>query len=129
MAPVKAEEALQRAVVQLLALYEQRGLLAYAHVPNGGWRSRAEAGRFRAMGVRAGVPDLIVWTPRGHFQIELKAGKGRLSEPQADWHSTMSRLGHFVYVCRSVEDVLAALILEAVPPIGTLMGVAERKCP
>jgi hypothetical protein len=57
---MRPEEALQRSVVGLLAIYENRGLLTYAHVPNGGRRSKAEAGAFKAMGVRAGVPDLLI---------------------------------------------------------------------
>ena len=30
------------------------------HVPNGGKRSKSEAARFRAMGVKAGVPDIFL---------------------------------------------------------------------
>lgn len=33
------------------------------HVPNGGGRSKAEAGIFKAMGVLAGFPDLLVIGP------------------------------------------------------------------
>jgi hypothetical protein len=32
----------------------------YFHCPNGGKRSKAEGGIFKALGVRAGMPDLIV---------------------------------------------------------------------
>jgi hypothetical protein len=119
---MRPEEALQRSVVGLLAIYENRGLLTYAHVPNGGRRSKAEAGIFRALGVRAGVPDLLVWAAGGgHFAIELKAGRrAALSDAQAVWHSTLTSLGHRVYVCRSVDDVEQCLRAEAVPPVGTL---------
>jgi hypothetical protein len=73
----RPEEQLQRAVVQLLAIYERRGLLAYCAVPNGGYRTPAEAGILNAMGVRRGVPDLLLWTPHGRsFGVELKAGRG-----------------------------------------------------
>jgi hypothetical protein len=121
-AVMRPEEALQRSVVDLLALYEARSLLAFAHVPNGGRRSKAEAGAFKAMGVRAGVPDLLIWTPGGgHFAIELKAGRRAvLSDAQVVWHSTLTSLGHRVYVCRSVDDVERCLRAEAVPPVGTL---------
>lgn len=34
------------------------------HVPNGGGRSKAEAGILKAMGVLAGMPDLLVFGPR-----------------------------------------------------------------
>jgi hypothetical protein len=123
---MKPEEALQRAVVDLLRLYEARGLLGYAHCPNGGWRNASEAGRFRAMGVRAGVPDLLVWAAGGaSFGIELKAGAGRLSPAQTVWHGLLRALGHRVHVCRSVDEVEAVLRAEGVPGIGKLMEAAE----
>lgn len=37
------------------------------HVPNGGSRHKAEAGRLRAEGVKAGVPDLCLPVARGHI--------------------------------------------------------------
>jgi hypothetical protein len=118
----RPEEQLQRSVVDLLSVYQSRGLLTFCHVPNGGWRSKAEAGAFKAMGVRAGVPDLLVWTQGGgHFAIELKAGRRAvLSGAQVVWHSTLESLGHRVYVCRSVDDVERCLRAEGVPPIGKL---------
>ena len=117
----RPEEQLQRSVVNLLAIYQSRSLLAFCHVPNGGRRSKAEAGTFKAMGVRAGVPDLLVWTQGGgHFAIELKTESGKLSPAQVAWHATITSLGHRVYVCRSVDDVERCLRTEAVLPIGTL---------
>ena len=35
------------------------------HVPNGGSRKKSEAGRFKAEGVKAGVPDLCLPVARG----------------------------------------------------------------
>lgn len=119
------EEQLQRSVVELLDLYVGRGLLAFAHVPNGGKRSRAEAGIFRALGVRAGVPDLLLWTMGGgSFGIELKSDTGRLSGTQIVWHNTLRSLGHRVYVCRTVDDVEQALRVEGVPRILSLVEPA-----
>jgi hypothetical protein len=112
--------------VDLLSVYANRGLLTFCHPANGGWRSKAEAGTFKAMGVRAGVPDLLVWKQGGgHFQIELKAGSGRLSAAQTAWHGTLENLGHRVYVCRSLDDVERVLRAEGVPPIGTLAMVTH----
>ena len=120
----RPEEQLHRAVVQLLQVYQGRGLLTFCHPYNSGFRTKAEAGIGRSLGVRAGVPDLLVWTQGArHFAIELKAGAGKLSPAQASWHDTVSSLGHRVYVCRSVDDVERCLRAEAVPPIGTLAVV------
>lgn len=126
MAPVRAEEALQRAVVQLLALYEGRGLLAFAHCPNGERRDPVTGARLKAMGVRAGVPDMLVWAKGGaHFGIELKTAGGHLSPTQSLWHRLLHLLGHRVHVCRSVDEVEAVLRREGVPAIGKLMEAAE----
>lgn len=125
VALIRPEEQLQRAVVQLLAIYEARGLLAFCHVPNGGWRSKAEAGAFVALGVRRGVPDLLVWALGGCFGIELKSATGRLSAEQIAWRNTLASLGHRVYVCRSLDEVEAVLRIEGVPEVVKLMESAE----
>ena len=54
------------------------------HTPNGGRRSKREAGRFRSMGVMPGVPDLtFVGMPKCPIAfIELKTARGRLSDDQ-----------------------------------------------
>jgi hypothetical protein len=117
------EERLQRGVVELLSFYERRRELCFCHVPNGGRRGKVEAAIFIGLGVKRGVPDLIVWTPHGQsFGIELKAGKQPLSDDQVLFHSTLHSLGHRVYVCRCLEDVIVALSTEGVPVIARLAG-------
>ena len=37
---MRSEEQLHRAVVDLLRIYENRGLLAFCHVGNGEWRHK-----------------------------------------------------------------------------------------
>lgn len=117
----RPEEQLHRAVVQLLQVYQNRGLLTFCHVPNGGRRMQAEAGVLKALGTTPGVPDLLIWAADGRsFSVELKAGAGKLSPAQLAWHETVSSLGHRVYVCRSLDDVERCLRMESVPPIGKL---------
>src|SRR4051812_16880821 len=118
---MRPEEQLHRAIVQLLQVYANRGLLAFCHLPNGGRRSKVEAGVFKAMGTTPGVPDLLIWLPGGgHFQVELKAGNGRLSAHQAAWVSRMTDMGVAVHVIRSLDGLEALLRAEGVPPVGTL---------
>ena len=74
------------------------------HIPNGGGRSKAEAGRFKAEGVKAGVPDLFLPVPKGEFHglfIEMKrlAG-GRVSDEQKDWIRMLREQGYRVEVCK-----------------------------
>ena len=76
---------------------------------------------FRSLGVRAGIPDLLVWLPSGgHFQIELKAGSGRLSAQQATWISRISDMGVAVHVIRSLDGLEELLRAEGVPAVGML---------
>ena len=41
------------------------------HVPNGGSRNKAEASKLKRMGVRAGVPDLVLPVPRAGYALSL----------------------------------------------------------
>ena len=117
----RPEEQLHRAVVQLRQVYQSRGLLTFCHVPNGGWRNPAEAAALKAMGTTPGVPDLLIWLPSGgHFQIELKAGTGRLSAHQAAWINRMSDMGVTVHVIPSLDGLEALLRAEGVPAVGML---------
>lgn len=79
-----------------------RGRLAA--VPNGGHRNKAAAGKLKASGVRAGVPDLQLLTPRHGFAgliIELKREKGgQLSPEQADWLDWLSAQGFMAVCCK-----------------------------
>ena len=52
------------------------------HIPNGGKRGKIEAARFKAMGVKAGVPDLCLPVPMGRYHglyIEMKRREDRKS--------------------------------------------------
>jgi hypothetical protein len=88
------------------------------HVPNGGKRTRAQAGRFKAMGVRAGIPDYHLPVRRGGYLglwIEMKAGKNGTSDSQTVMGAHLRREGHCVLICYSAEaayqNVLAYLAL------------------
>lgn len=63
--------------------------LAFAfHVPNGGKRDKATAGKMKALGVKKGVPDILLPIPsRGHvgFAAELKIKGGRPTPEQVVW--------------------------------------------
>lgn len=81
------------------------------HVPNGGKRSKAEAGRFKAMGVKKGVPDWILpfSSPSGKwtgFACELKSKAGKLSDDQVNWLKNAKTNGWKVCVARSLEEFI-----------------------
>lgn len=62
----RPEEALHRAAVAYLRASLPKPWLVW-HTPNGGGRSKAEAGILKAMGTLAGMPDLFVLGPNDPF--------------------------------------------------------------
>ena len=84
------------------------------HIPNGGKRRKSEAARVKAMGVKAGVPDMFLPVPRGGFHglfIELKAPNGVKSGNQDKWLKALSAQGYSVHLCYGWEKA-SAVILE-----------------
>lgn len=91
--------------------------------PAGGG-GKVRGARLKAMGLKAGVPDILMTWLDGDdmaaIGIELKAGGGSLSKAQKDMHMEMRQKGWGVFVCRSVEAVDDALTYCRVPRRGRL---------
>ena len=83
------------------------------HIPNGGKRRKVEAARFKAMGVKRGVPDLCLPVPRGGYHglyIEMKRREdGRLSKDQAEWIDGLLENGYCACRCDGWEQAVAVL--------------------
>lgn len=84
------------------------------HVPNGGKRGKAEAARFKAMGVKAGVSDIFLPVARGGYHglwIELKRAEGGVvSKAQMEWIGAMRLQGYRAEVCRGWEDAARVIM-------------------
>lgn len=82
-------------------------------IPNGGSRNKAEAGKLRAMGVKAGVSDLFLPVSRGGFHglwIEMKrVSGGRASKEQREWLGDMIRQGYAAQICHGWKEASEAL--------------------
>lgn len=98
----RCEEGEQRALLRW-AEFVQVGAITLAelliHVPNSGWRTAAEAGIFKALGVKAGVPDLLlpIHTPEyGAGWWELKVGRNKPTDCQLRMHAMLRAGGHYV---------------------------------
>lgn len=115
MAPVKPrvprEDEEQETLfrwAELMAQVRWPELRYLYHVPNGGYRTKAEAGRFRAQGVKSGVPDIVLPAARGQYHglyIELKRTEGgRLSSDQKDWLEFLTAQGYLAVMCRGWEE-------------------------
>lgn len=105
------EEDLHRLVFDWIFLHEARyPALKYAmHVPNGGARSKGEAGKLKAMGVRKGVPDIINPFPQPGgkgFACELKAPKGKMTPEQDDFLCNAKAQGWITGVCFTLEQFI-----------------------
>ena len=85
------------------------------HIPNGGSRRPVEAARFKAEGVKAGVPDLFLPVPSGSWHglfIELKRQKGgRVSDKQRQWLTDLEREGYRAELAFGWKDA-AEIILD-----------------
>lgn len=98
--------------VAWVGVKEHPDLAWLLHIPNGGYRRPREAAELQAMGVKAGVPDLLLPVSRRGYHalfVELKTSVGYVSSAQRAWHAWLTSQGYCVRVCRGWEaarDVL-----------------------
>lgn len=114
------EDDIQRALFQWITLATPRiPQLALAfHPANGGERGRIEAMRLKGLGVRAGVPDVMIPgynrfrgtdLERVGLAIELKAGDNEPTKEQLQWLSRLQSAGWATYVLYSFDDARAMI--------------------
>ena len=105
----KSEETIHLEVARWLDLKLPK-TWRWFHPPNGGFRKKATAGKFKAMGLKPGVADIIILRPdEPDIWIELKAFAGTLSLAQRQWRDWMKAAGRPYFVARSVKDVEAII--------------------
>lgn len=102
------EAVIQATVVQHL---EARGRpdMFWFHVPNGEHRHAATGAKLKKMGVKAGVPDLIIQLPSGTHYLELKRNRGRISAVQSVTKVQIERAGGHWRIAYGLDDALRAL--------------------
>lgn len=83
-------------------------------IPNGSHKSIATAMRFKAEGLKAGVPDILLPVARGGFHglfIELKRVEGgKLSAEQGEWRAALLCEGYQSVVCKGWQEASKAII-------------------
>lgn len=94
----------------------------FFHVPNGEKRSKKSGARLKAMGTKAGIPDLVILWAGIIVFIELKPTKGALSPAQKDRIAGLENAGATVFTCRSVEEV-EEVLCTLMPLRATLKGM------
>lgn len=129
------EAQLQRAVASYLSLVLPDKVMWSAIGHGGGGKIRGA--QLKAMGLRRGLADFyIAWkiynpiltnmslkgTPlfaddyaQRTLWIELKSKDGRQSDEQKQFQTCVTNIGHSYTVCRSIDEVVNAIILNAVP--------------
>ncbi len=110
------EDALQVAAVDFCRVAIKRPD-RFWFVPNGGNLSRAQAGKFKAMGLTPGVSDLhFAYAIGGQRQfpmfatLELKWGKNVETDDQKRFGADLVACGHYYAACWTIEQVYANLI-------------------
>jgi len=93
-----------------------RPRILWAHVPNGGSRDQREVQKLRASGVKAGVPDVLVFTPTAKapcgVALELKAegkGYGDVADEQREWLAGLAAYGWATVVAFGCDDAVGQL--------------------
>ena len=86
--------------------------LLYA-IPNGGQRSKAQAGKLRGEGVQAAVPDLCLPVARSFYHslyIELKAEGKYATKEQRAYHERLREQGHAVFEIQGADLALDVIL-------------------
>lgn len=99
------EHTLHKTVVQHLMLGAAPGVYWFG-VPNFGERSGRSAGRLKAEGMRAGVPDICILFGGHLFGVEMKAPKGRQSSAQKEAERQIIRAGGTYVIIRDIDHAL-----------------------
>lgn len=123
----RPEQTFQIQVAKYLGMALRAPTMWTAFPAGGGGRAR---GAFlKAMGLKAGWPDIIVMHPMGLntlvVGIELKAGKGRLSRAQLDACQALWAVNARYTECRSLDEVDRCLRRAGVPMHATLPGTVK----
>lgn len=83
------------------------------HVPNGEKRDYVTAAKLKKMGVKAGVPDLVLPVSRRGYHglyIEMKVDKNKPSEKQRKWISHLMEEGYLVKICYGFSEASSVLL-------------------
>lgn len=102
------ETEIHKAVVSNLVQRGEHNIFWF-HPANGGKRSWSEGKSFKAMGVVAGVPDLIILKGGEVFALELKSSAGRVQPSQRLCHAAMQEAGAKTAIAKGLDEALFTL--------------------
>lgn len=112
--------------IQIVTLFRSRcrtlcPAVSVVAVPNAAKRSQWAAMQAKREGMATGFPDILCfWKGPGIAAIEFKAGKGKLSDNQAEWIDRLSEIGIPVTVSRDADHAIEFLRSVGAPFIGRI---------
>lgn len=99
------EDKLQHSVMKYLSIQHPTAL--FTHIPNEGKRTKFEQFKLKYLGTKAGVPDVMVFTPNqfnNGLAIELKAGYNKPTENQKVWLNLLKNANWSVHWSNSFDE-------------------------
>lgn len=107
-APQPSELQIHIAVAQHLKYRARKGIVWW-HTPSEGKRTKAEAAKQKALGLVAGIPDLVLIANGKTYGLELKTFKGRISPEQKSMLSQFEAAGAYVAVAYGLDAAIFIL--------------------
>ncbi len=108
---MKAEENLQIAVANYLRLAYPKVL--WTHVANERQTSPQRGAKLKKMGVRAGIPDILIFENAtkiySGLAIELKVRPNICTEKQLECLNLLDRAGWKTLICYSFEEAMIGI--------------------
>jgi len=83
--------------------------LLWCHVANERKTSKQAGARLKKKGVKPGVPDCMIFEPRGNYiglVIELKIKPNKISDNQKRWLENLAIKGYKCVVCYDIDEVI-----------------------
>lgn len=138
----RPEQVLQQQVAEYLDRTLDHSRVVWSAIGHGGG-GKARGAILKSMGLKAGLPDLMLWFRSPHdgrpqcVGIELKAGRGRVSPAQYAMAERLSAAGAICFLCGSLDHVRAVIQAGQIPSRDEFLdnpwlaypgnGVASRK--
>ena len=82
------------------------------HCPNEAKRSKITGAELKRLGMRAGVPDLLLLSPKGKYiglAIEMKYGKNKCNIEQVKWLDWLYKQGYMCKICYSSDEAIEVI--------------------
>ena len=86
----------------------------FSAIPLGGGGA-VRGALLKRTGTKSGLPDVLCLYQGRATWLELKSRRGQLSDAQLYCHACLRRAGSGVYVCKTLDQVEAALRAAGVP--------------